>query len=430
MATSGVADLRSRVRSALSTRRGVVGLAVLTGMSSLVTYAGTLLLSRLLEPAGFGDLTALLALALIIANPAVAAQTVVASRVAHWKTEDGDERLALFIRHAFAHMAMVATLITLVYAACIPLVVSVFQLGAVGPAIALTPLVWLSFMFAVVAGVLQGGERFALLGFLTLMVTLARFGAGVAWAAAGGGAGGAIAGQAIGLAVVIFVAVVLMRPLIAVRGSGAASSGLRRVPDVRTLSASIGFVAIAVLSSLDLVLAKAFLSPDEAGLYAALTVVGKGILFLPIALSQVVVPPAVRSQHSARGRLAVLRRSALPIAISCAVIGLPLVVAPSFWMGFIFGSAYAAAGPGVLPMVLAASAMSLLFLVLTFTVAIAEVRWAYLLLIGIVLQVVGIWFFHASPAEVAWVQAAVVAVLVLINEFGPHPLVRRRVLTD
>ncbi len=196
------------------------------------------------------------------------------------------------------------------------------------------------------------------------------------------------------------------------------------------MSASVGFVGIAVLSSLDLVLAKAFLPPAEAGFYAALTVVGKGILFLPIALSQVVVPPAVRSHHSERGRLAVLRRNTLPIAISCAVIGIPLVAAPSFWMGFIFGSAYSAAGPGVLPMVLAASAMSLLFLVLTFTVAIAEVRWSYLLLVGIVMQVVGIWFFHASPAQVAWVQAVVVGILVVINEFGPHPLVRRRVLAD
>lgn len=418
--------MAGKIRAAVASKPGILGLAVLTALSSLVTYAGTLLLSRLLEPAGFGDLTALLALALIIANPAVAAQTVVASRVAHWRSEGGDERLSIFIRHALAHMMMVATLITLVYAACIPLVVSVFQLGAAGPAIALTPLVWLSFIFAVIAGVLQGSERFALLGLFTLMVTVARFGAGVAWAAAGGGAGGAIGGQAIGLAVVILVALVLMRPLIALRGSGAASAGLRRVPDVRTLSASVGFVAIAVLSSLDLVLAKGFLSPEEAGLYAALTVVGKGILFLPIALSQVVVPPAVRSQHSPAGRLGVLRRNAIPITISCAVIGIPLVVAPSFWMGFIFGSAYSAAGPGVLPIVVAASAMSLLFLVLTFTVAISEIRWAYLLVIGIVLQVIGIWIFHDSPAEVAWVQAVVLLVLLVLNEAGPHPLVRRK----
>lgn len=405
--------------------RGAMGLALLTMVTSLVSYAGTLLLSRLLDPTGFGDLMALLALAIIIAIPAAAAQTVVASRVTFWRTAGTAEDLSRFVRHALAHMAVVATFATLLYAACIPLVVKAFSLQAPGPAIALTPLVGLSFFFAVIAGVLQGSERYALLGVLNLVVTFARYGLGVAWAAAGGGAGGAIGGQAIGIALVTVAALVLMRPMIAGRGSGAASSGLRRMPDLRTMTASLGFLAIAVLSTVDLVLAKAFMTPVDAGLYAALTVVGKAILFLPIALAQVVVPPAVKSQESAGGRAGVLRRSAVPITLSCAVIGIPLIVAPSFWMGLLFGQDYAGAGPGVLPMVIASVALSLLFLVLTFSVALADKVWALILVPGMVLQVVGIALFHASPAQVAWVQAAVMVALLLVNEFFFHPLVRR-----
>lgn len=406
--------------------RGAMGLAVLTMVTSIVSYAGTLLLSRLLDPSGFGDLMALLALAIIIAIPAAAAQTVVASRVTFWRANGTPDDVARFIRHALAHMAVVATFATLLYAACIPLVIKAFSLQAPGPAIALTPLVGLSFFFAVIAGVLQGGERYVLLGILNLVVTFARYGLGVAWAAVGGGPGGAIGGQAVGIAIVSVAALVMMRPLIAGRGSGAAASGLRRVPDLRTMTASLGFLAIAVLSTLDLVLAKAFMSPADAGLYAALTVIGKAILFLPIALAQVVVPPAVKNQHSAEGRAGVLRRSAVPISLSCGIIGLPLIVAPSFWMGLLFGSAYSGAGPGVLPMVLASTALSLLFVVLTFTVAVADKVWSLLLLPGIVLQVVGIALFHGSPAQIAWVQAVVMLLLLLGNEMFFHPLVRRR----
>ncbi len=405
--------------------KGAMGLAMLTMVASVLSYAGTLVLSRLLDPSGFGDLMALLALAIIIAIPAAAAQTVVATRVTHWRMHGTADDVARFVRHALAHMAVVATFVTLIYAACIPLVITAFSLQAPGSAIALTPLVGLSFFYAVIAGVLQGSERFVMLGILTVIVTVARYGLGVAWAAAGGGAGGAIGGQAVGIAIVCVVALIWMRPLIAGRGTGAAAAGLRRLPDVRTMTASLGFLAIAVLSTLDLVLAKAFMSPDQAGLYASLTVIGKAILFLPIALAQVVVPRAVRTQHSTGGRAGVLRRSAVPIALSCGAIGIPLIIAPSFWMGLLFGSAYADAGPGVLPMVLASTALSLLFVILTFSVAVADKVWSLVLLPGIVLQVVGITLFHESPAQIAWVQAAVMLALLIVNEFFFHPLVRR-----
>ncbi len=405
--------------------KGAAGLALLTVVSSVVSYAGTMALSRLLKPTGFGDLMSLLALGIIIAVPAVAVQTVVASRIAHWQERGTEEDVARFIRHAFAHMLVIGAAVTITYVLCIPLVVEGFALQAPGPAIALAPLVGLSFLFALLSGVLQGKSRFVALGGLILVVTVMRFGVGVAWAAVGGGAGGAIAGQSLGVALVSLVVLWWMRDLVAGSGTGAATAGLRRLPDVRTLSASTGFLSIAVLSTLDLVLAKGFMPPVQAGLYAALSVIGKAVLFLPIALSQVVVPPAVSAETQARAGNAVLRRTAVPITLSCVVIGLPLIMAPTFSMSLLFGQAYAAAGPGVLPMVLAATAFSLLFLTLTMTVAIGDQRWALLLIPGIALQIGGIWLFHGSASQVAWVQACVITSLLIVNEIGFYPLLLR-----
>src|SRR5688572_16739352 len=73
-----VATPTPRRRAAL----GISGLAVLTLLASALNYVSSLIFSRVLDPVGFGELTAMLALGAIISVPTGAAQTVVAERVA------------------------------------------------------------------------------------------------------------------------------------------------------------------------------------------------------------------------------------------------------------------------------------------------------------------------------------------------------------
>ncbi len=93
----------------------------------------------------------------------------------------------------------------------------------------------------------------------------------------------------------------VVRDYILRRGTGAATSGLRRrIPDRRTLAAGGAFTAFAVLSNLDVLLAKLLLSPHEAGVYAALATVEKIIIFLPARVAVVVVPNAARASVAQR----------------------------------------------------------------------------------------------------------------------------------
>src|SRR4051794_9735040 len=163
-------------------RGGVVAMVVLTSAASAVNYASNLLFSRLLSPASFGDLTALLALSVILAVPTGAAQTVIAARVA-CHVADGNQRNVRYLaRHALAHVGLIASVVTLAYIACIPVVKSVLDLQAIGPAIALAPLVWVMFMLPVVLGFLQGLDRFVAFGVLSLGVAVSRPAIGVPWA--------------------------------------------------------------------------------------------------------------------------------------------------------------------------------------------------------------------------------------------------------
>jgi O-antigen/teichoic acid export membrane protein len=399
-------------------------MVLLTLAASAVNYASNLVFSRLLTTAEFGDLTATLAFAVIAAVPTAAAQTMIAERVARSLALGQIDQMRWFIRHALGHVVTVALMVGLLYALALPLMINLLEIRAFGPALALLPLIVLTFISPVALGVLQGMDRFIAFGLMTLAIAVSRIAFGVPWAAADGGSGGAVGGQAIGMFVVLAGAAWILREHIMPRGSGAAMSGVRRRPSSAAISASAAFIAFAVISNLDILLAKFFLGSQQSGLYAALVTLEKVVIFLPGAVAVVMVPNAARARHSPEATKRVLRIAALLTVITTLVAAIPAAIAPELVLRVMFGSRYLDAEGGVLPIVCAGAGLALLFLLVTYTVAIDDRRWIRIVVAGIALQIAAIAAFHDSPAEVATAQALVVLAVLVINELTFHSLLR------
>lgn len=417
--------MAARSAMADSAARGAGIMVVLTLVASGLNYLSNVIFSRVLDPVGYGELTSLLALAVIIGVPTGAAQTVIAERVAVHAAAGRMDNVRYLIRHAAAHVMTIAAVVTAIYIACIPLVVEVFNLRVPGPPIALTGMIFLGFIVPLAFAVLQGLSRFVAFGLMLVGVALSRIVFGVGWAGAGGGAGGAIAGQALGMAVIILISAWTIRGLLLRRGTGAATRGLKRMPDSRAVTASIAFVAFAVISNLDVILAKIFLSPGDVGIYAAIATVGKVVTFMPAAIAVAIVPSAARMHHSEGDSSRVLRIAAALVFGTAALAALPALVAPELIVSVMFGSEYEAAAAGILPIVAAGAGLAMLNLLVVYSVAIRDQRWALLLVAGVALQVVGVALFHDSPAQVATVQAVATAAVLLLNEAFSHSLLPR-----
>lgn len=430
---SSTADLlqsesrEDKVASRLGVRLGrattvMVGL-VLAG--SFMNYAASIIFSRLLSPASYGDLTALTAITVIAAVPIAAAQTIVAERIAVIFAAGAEGDARYLIRYAVAHIGAIALFVSAVYVACIPWIRPTFHLQTTGPLIALVPLLLLSFFLPVAYGVLQGMERFTTLGIVMLAIATSRIVIGVPWTLAGGGAGGPIFGQAVGTLLALLACAYLLRPYLLRRGTGAARAGLRRRLDRRTLTAGGVFMGFALISSLDLLLAKLLLSAHAAGEYAALATIEKIVLFLPGAVAIVMVPNAATAKHTDGSNQRVLRIASLLVAATTLLAALPAGLAPHLVVRLMFGARYMKAAPGVLPIVCAGAALALLYLLVTYTVAIRDSRSVWLLAGGLILQVAVIGIWHSSPVQIATAQACVVAVVLFANECVLHPLMRK-----
>ena len=404
--------------------RATTAMVALTLLASGCNYASSIVFSHMLSTAQYGDFTALIAFTVIAAVPTGAAQTVVAERIAVHLAQGERDRVRYLIRHATAHVLTIAMIVGIVYAACIPLVKSALGLQTTGPAFALAPLLVLSLFIPVAYGILQGMERFALLGALMLLVALSRIAFGVPWTLAGGGAGGPLFGQALGVLIALLITAFLIRGYLIGRGTGAASTGLRRRPDRRTLAAGGAFTAFALLSNLDVLLAKLLTSPHAAGVYSALVTVEKVIIFLPGAVAVVMVPSAAKARLTDGSSQRVLRVAALVVLATVVVVAVPAAIAPHLVLRLMFGQKYVSAAAGVLPIVVAGAVLAIVYLLVVYTVAIQDRRWVWLLAGGVVLQIAAIGLLHHSPVEIAVVQAGVVTAVLVINELLFHPILR------
>ena len=406
---------------------GSATLVVLSQVANVLNYASNLAFSRILEPSGFGELTALLALAVVLAVPLGAAQTVVAERIAVAHANGDEERVRYLVRHALGHVAALGAVVGVIYIALIPVTQEVLGIRQPGPVIALAPFVVANFAGVVALGALQGTERFAAFGWVVLAAAASRLLFGVPWALGGGGAGGAIAGQAIGLIAVLGVVAWSSRKWLLRRGTGAATRGLKRMPDLAGLAATGAYVGFAVLANLDLVLARIWLDSHDAGLYAALSTVGKVAIFLPTALAMLMVPSAARARMAGGGS-EVLRRTARLAALAAALVVIPSIIAPGLLLDVMFGGGYSGARDGVLPAAIAGAALALLYVVCTYSVTVRDSRWIALLAGGVTLQVTLIALFHDSPEQVARMQALTCGIVLLANELMFHSLLRENSL--
>ena len=378
--------------------------------ANALNYAFNLVMSRLLGPADYGALGALLALVLVGTVPGVALQAVVARHT----TLAGRAVGRLWSRVLVAVLAVGGALGLLALAAS-PAVAAFLHLPSLGPclwlAAALLPLPLLS----AVQGMLQGREWFGLLAAVLLVAAAGRLAVGLGLVEGGLGVEGALAATAIGSAVAVLVAVPRLRAQggwehlrRGWRWPGRGSPGAAVAGEVA--AAAAGVLGLLLLANVDVLLARHFLSAEASGLYAAGAVLTKIAFWAPQFVVTLVFPRLV----TAADRRRLLGRSAAVVAAAGAPLVVAAALAPGLAARLSFGEAYLDVGP-TLPLFAAlGTGLALVQLVLFTGMASADRGMYRLLLAAVAAEAVLVAvFLHDSVAQIVGASLAVVAALLV-----------------
>ncbi len=374
-----------------------VGLAV----GQVLGYAVNVVGARLLGPAAFGELGALLNVLLIGNVVSLAVQAVVARRAAR-----GDDGAAL------GRVALAAALVEGVLAlVAVPVLAVVLHLGLLplaALALAFVPLT----LTGLALGTAQGAERFAALSTQYALAAVLRSGL-------------ALVAVVVTRSVTITAIAILVGSIagwFAVRPLGPVAHPTRG-PVERAMAAETGRAALALLAmftltSIDVLLARALLNPEDAGQYAAGAILAKVAFWLPQAVVVAVFPRLANGERGAlrRALLLLCGLGAVEVAVAAAIgaRAVPLLLGPGYDV--------VAASAAVF--VLSGVMLSLAYLVLYDRLAADDPRaavlvWAAVVVLVVLVVTVG----RTSPVSVAW---CVVASATLLTSAGAVLRARRK----
>ena len=220
---------------------------------------------------------------------------------------------------------------------------------------------------------------------------------------------GALAGMAVGSIVAVVVGELLVRsprePL--PRPTTERLAGLPR----ELAHASGALLALFLLTNLDLLAARHWLTPDEAGLYALGAVIAKGCFWLPQFASVVAYPRLARTDH--RGSTL---RAAVAVVVVLGVVAVTVVaLAPTTIVRLVGGDAYEQLAPDAWIFAAAGSTFALAHLLLMARLAANDRRAVAAVWAVVAFEVSAISLFHDSVSEIAWAVLTAAGVLCSIG---------------
>lgn len=267
-------------------RAGEAAYFVAFNATNAINYAYLVGMGLLLSTESYGLLGALFGLVYLVSALGNTVKVAVAKHIACSQTVQGGAVSRQVVMGAFAPAGVLAVVVGLAFLALSPALARAFH-SSPGPLLWTSLAVALSVCVPAVYGVLQGMQRFARLGVSLLAGSVVRIAVGGALVAAGWGPSGALIGVAIGLAASGLLALL---PATRETRPGRGEDRLA-APSAQSLAAIlVASIAIAAPTSLDVVLVKHFFPALEAGMFTAVAVLGRIVLFVPLAISFIALP--------------------------------------------------------------------------------------------------------------------------------------------
>jgi O-antigen/teichoic acid export membrane protein len=373
-----------------------------TMLINVLGYGFHFAISRKVGVEQYGVLSALNALFMISLVIGGIVNTVVVKYAAEFRALDDR-----------AHLAILARKLSL-YGSAAALVVAVAGIAAAAPlaaylkidnmtAVVLTMIV-IGFSVAIpgLRGVFQGTEEFTSYSISIVLESTLKAAFGIGLVYAGFGVSGAFAGWAAGSCIAfIYTMTILLR-----RFRTVADAPLH--VDFRRLVQTMANVAVATLlltamSYADVIVVKHFADPTTAGLYGALSLSGKILLFLVGFVPTVLLPKATRQ---AMGGVSPVRVFLQALGLSVLMSSAGLVVYyffPALVVTTLAGDSFAPAAPYVFGYGFAMVLLAGLSVVVAYKIGIHRFDFLAPLALCAIGEIAGITLRHRSLGDVIWV---------------------------
>ncbi len=383
--------------------RGSFVVLVGTTLANVASYAYHLVIGRILGPVGYGELASLFSFLYLLNVPSLVLQTVMTRYVSHFRAaaELGKAKsLSITILKVLCMVLVVGFIILLPFVGWLAAFLRINRPAAVVFTY-LTAALWI--LGIVQVSLLQGLQRFSVAMVLSNVGMYLRL------------IGGAV-GAMIGVTETVIAGVITSAigfglhyvPLRDVYGAKLEKTNISRDDIVSySVPSLITMLGITSLYSTDIMLAKHFLSPLEAGYYAAISVMGKIIYFASSSVSYVLFPVVAERAKRKAGSRKLIYSGTLVVALVSLGITAGYFLLPKFALFTLFGASYFPASGYLGWFGLFMSFFSVSYVLSTALLGLGETRVSAIVMAASLLQIIGIFIYHESIYSIISVNLAI-----------------------
>lgn len=384
-----------------------------TSLANFLNLLYQLFLAHALIPADFAAFNSLLAIVMVFATVFTTLQTAVAKYTAQFNAQNQIVKVKSLLSGLLKRVLFPAVLTCFIFLFFSPGLLEKLKIPSFYPAYILTALLAVSWLPPVFMGGLQGLELFGYFNVVLVISGILKLLLSGIFIWAGFGIAGALGA---------FLAAVLL-------GLGICAYAIRSFISLKPEDAGVNFreiffylfpTAAALfcfinLVSVDMILVRYYFSPQESGVYSLAQMVGKIFLFLPSAISIVMLPAMSGLNAKRADTISGLKSSFAYAFLLCAAAAVAYNALPHFCLRVLTGKAPEESVALGRLFSFSMSAFSFLYILITYFLSIKDTRFIKYLVLFTVLQVLALAIFHSTLMQVQLVLCVNAVILILIH---------------
>lgn len=391
--------------------RGSILLVVMFGVYNILNYVFQMSMARMLGPADYGILAVLMSIVYIFSIPSEAIQTVVSRYTSAFNIRNELGKIKDLLIRGIKNAAIFAVILFVIF-----LFVSFFLsewLRVDFFILALTGvIIFFSFLSPITRGVMQGRKEFMKMGFNLVSESLLKILLAITLVIVGWKVYGAMGGVVLAALAAFILSFVVIKEVLASKRKKVDFGKIYSY----NLPSLVAITSIVLMYSLDIILARRFFSPEIAGQYAFVSLIGKAIVFANLAIGKAMFPLTSESFEKGKDTRSIFKKSLVFVLLISVVALFFYLLFPEFVIKLLsLGSdKYLGASSVLFTLGIAFTFTSLTNTLLLYNLSINRMKKsAYFLVLFVVIEVVLLSIFSSNIVEFS-VSLAVVNFLMFI----------------
>jgi len=379
-------------------------------ITNLGTYLFHLAMGRMLGPADYGILESLISLSYFLGIPLSVLALVMVKYISQQNREV--EKVSLFIKKIFCKISLYGLGVLLIFLLAFPMLKNLLKVNSFVLFLGLGIANYLSIYITIFSSALQGIMRFGELSFFSVFGSWSRLILSVLLVLFGLRVEGVIYAIVFSALLAVVLGYKMVRRVVPLRFKHG-TSAKNPLMNMGSYSTMVFLSNLSLISffTIDIILARHFLSPLAAGQYASLSVLGKIIFFASSPIVSVMFP-MVSERHANGGKYQKLFISSFLMVLAISIfISAIYFIFPEIMVKILFGKEYlsTAASLGLFSVFI--SLYSLCSLLLNFYLSISRTKPIFLSLFFAVFQIALINIYHQTIRQIVFANIASLSLL-------------------